>query len=272
MDTASDYLLMRGGGDPQSSSEFKERNRTILKARSRLRVLPEDLTIVPFTDRPDRGHGTARVGVGGGWRNNDAYEELAFRGVYHDLLDPEPGYTPDAQIEVLSVGVRHYHRRDQTRLERFGLLNMVSLSPMDTLFRAPSWKLNLGMNTIRHNTCELCSNGVAGGGIGAAFETKWLRREVYFGFAEFEANYSRAYEERHRIGGGGTVGVLADLTERWKIMASTTYLKYPLGDRSDDWRWSIGQRYTLSQNVALRLEYHHRDHDNDVQLLLHAYF
>lgn len=272
MDTASDYLLMRGGGAPQSSSEFKDRNRTILRARSRLKVPPEDLTIVPFTDRPDRGHGTARVGVGGGWRNNDAYEELAFRGVYHDLLDPEPGYTPDAQIEAISVGLRHYHHRDQTRLERFGLLNMVSLSPMDSLFLAPSWKLNLGMNTIKHKACDLCSNGVAGGGIGAAFETRWFRREVYFGFAEVEANYSRAYDERHRIGGGGTVGVLADLTERWKIMASSTYLKYPIGDRSDDWRWSIGQRYTLSQNLALRLEYHHRDHDNDVQFLLHAYF
>jgi hypothetical protein len=143
---------------------------------------------------------------------------------------------------------------------------------MDSLFQTPSWKLNLGMNTIKHNACDLCSNGVAGGGIGAAFETRWLRREVFFGFAEVEANYSRAYEDRYRIGGGGTLGVLADLTERWKIMASSTYLKYPLGDRSDDWRWSVGQRYTLSQNLALRLEYHHRDHDNDVQFLLHAYF
>lgn len=272
MDTASDYLLMRGGGDPQSSSEFKDRNRTILRARSRLKVPPADLTIVPFTDRPDRGHGTARVGVGGGWRNNDTYEELSFRGVYHDLLDPEPGYTPDAQIEAISVALRHYNRRDQTRVERFGLLNVVSLSPLDNLFKAPSWKLNLGMNTIKFNACDLCSNGVAGGGVGAAFETRWLRREVFFGFAEVEANYSRAYDDRYRIGGGGTFGLLADLTERWKLMASSTYLKYPLGDRSDDWRWSVGQRYTLSQNFALRLEYHHRDHDNDVQFSLHAYF
>ncbi|MGE3154432.1 MAG: DUF4105 domain-containing protein [Nitrospiraceae bacterium] len=272
MDTASDYLLMRGGGDPQRSSVFKDRNRAILLARSRLKVLPEEPPIVPFTDRPDRGHGTARVGVGAGWRNNDAYTELAFRGVYHDLLDPEPGYTPDAQIELVSVGLRYYHNQDQTRLERFGVMNVVSLSPMDNLFKAPSWKMNLGMNTIKYNTCDLCSNGVAGGGIGAAFETRWFKREVYFGFAEVEANYSRAYDDRYRIGGGGTLGVLADLTERWKLLVSSTYLTFPLGDRSDDWRWSVGQRYTISQNLALRLEYHHRDHDNDVEFLLHAYF
>ena len=110
------------------------------------------------------------------------------------------------------------------------------------------------------------------GGIGAALESRLLRREVLFAFAEAEANYSRAYEERHRVGGGGTLGLLADLTERWKLMASGTYLRYALGDKSDDFRWFVGQRYTLSQNLALRLEYNHRDHDNDVLFTIQAFF
>jgi hypothetical protein len=110
------------------------------------------------------------------------------------------------------------------------------------------------------------------GGIGGAIESRFLKREVLFAFAEAEANYSSAYQERHRIGGGGTAGILADVTERWKIMLSTTYLYYPLGDRSDDFRWSVDQRYTLSQNLALRLEYHHRDRDDDVLFNLQAFF
>ena len=128
------------------------------------------------------------------------------------------------------------------------------------------------MNTIRHGTCRLCSNGNAGTSIGGAIETTAVRREVWFAFADVEGNYSRAYDERHRIGGGGTIGVLADLTARWKLLASTSYLRYPLGDNSEDWRWTIGQRYTLSQNWALRMEYSHREHDNDVLLTVHAYF
>jgi opacity protein-like surface antigen len=91
-------------------------------------------------------------------------------------------------------------------------------------------------------------------------------------FAEAEGNYSHAYEERHRIGGGGTVGVLADLTERWKLMGTGTYLKYALGEKSDDIRWSVGSRYALSQNWALRLEYNHRDHDNDMLFTIQAFF
>jgi hypothetical protein len=113
---------------------------------------------------------------------------------------------------------------------------------------------------------------VLGGGIGGALESKWLRREVFFAFAEVEANYSVAYDDRYRAGGGGTVGVLADLTPRWKIMASGSYLKFPLGDKSDDVRWFVGQRVTLSQNMALRLEYRHRDYDNDVVFSVQGFF
>ena len=65
---------------------------------------------------------------------------------------------------------------------------------------------------------------------------------------------------------------MADLTERWKILASTSYLRFPLGDRSDDFRWFVGQRYTLGQNFAVRLEYNHRDHDNDVMFAVQAFF
>ncbi len=272
LDVASDYLRYKSDTNEEAAAPFKERNRALLTTRSELRVSSEDLKIAPFAKQPDLGHQTSRASLGGGWRNNDTFEELTVRAGYHDLLDPEVGYTPDAQIELASVAVRHYNRADQTRLERVTLANVLSLSPMDPLFHAPSWKINVGMQTIRHHTCLLCSNGVINGGIGAAVESHWLKREVYFAFAEVEANYSRAYEERHRIGGGGTVGMLADLTDRWKLMLSGSYLRYALGEKSDDVRWSVGQRYMLGQNLALRLEYNHRDHDNDVLFSVQAFF
>ncbi|HEY5627358.1 MAG TPA: hypothetical protein VIR79_05395, partial [Nitrospira sp.] len=191
---------------------------------------------------------------------------------YHDLLDPEPGLTPDAQIEVMSFSLRHYHHASQARLERFSPLNIFSLSPMDSLSKVPSWKFNVGMNTIAHRDCQLCANGYLNGGVGGAVESHLFGRQVYYAMAEVEANASRAYEENHRIGGGGTVGLLADLTDRWKLMASGTYLRYALGDKSEDWRWSVGQRLTLFSNLAFRVEYHHRSHDNDVLATLHLYF
>ncbi len=272
LDVASDYVRYTGERDEAQATSAREHNRQLLTARSLLRIPSEDLSILPFATQPESGHRTSRASLGGGWRNNDTFEEVSVRAAYHDLLDPEPGYTPDAQIEVGSISLRHYNRADQTRIERATLMNVLSLSPIDSLFRAPSWKLNVGMNTIKHGGCQLCSNWGFNGGIGAATETHLLRREVFFAFAEVEGNYSRAYEERHRVGGGASVGFYADLAERWRLLASTSYLRYALGDKSDDVRWSVGQRYTLAQNWALRLEYSHRDHDNDVLFTVQAFF
>ena len=272
LDLASDYLRYRIDTTDDPPPILKERNRAILAARSEIRLPSEEFRVEPFAKRPELGHKTSRVSAGAGWRNNSAFEELTIRAGYHDLLDPEIGYTPNAQIEIASVTMRTYNRHDQTRVERATLANVVSLSPMDSVFHAPSWKINVGMNTIKHGGCQLCSNGVMNGGIGAAVESRLLNREVYFAFAEAEANYSRAYDERHRIGGGGSVGMLADLTERWRLLVSGTYFRYPLGDKSDDFRWTVGQRFTLLQNLALRLDYNHRDHDNDVMFSMLAYF
>lgn len=272
MEAASDYLLLRTEGEGPEGGQYRERNRKVLSARSEIKAPPIDLPIAPYVKQPDLGHRTSRIGVGGGWRNDRAFEELNVRAAYHDLLDSEPGYTPDAQIEVISFALRHYHNGSQARVERFSPLNMISLSPVDSLFLAPSWKLHVGMNTIAHRGCQLCSNGNLNGGLGGALESHLLGRELWFAFAEADANVSGAYEEHHRIGGGGTLGLLADVTDRWKLMASGSYLRYALGEKSEDIRWSVGQRFAFAPNLALRLEYAHRSHDDDVLFTLHVYY
>ncbi len=272
LDVVSDYLRYKSESDEPDVKIYKERNQQVLNERSKLLIPSEEVEIRPYTKQPDVGHRTSRATVGGGWRNDDTFEEVSFRAVYHDLLDPEDGYTPDAQIEMLGLAVRHYNLAEQTRVERATLVNIVSLSPMDELFRAPSWKLNLGMQTIRHRGCRLCSNGLFNGGIGGALEYRLLKREVLFAFAEAEANVSSAYDEWHRVGGGATVGMLADLTDRWKLMAFGSHLRYPLGDKSDEFRWYVGSRYTLAQNWAVRADYNHRDRDDDVVFSIQAFF
>ena len=272
LDLVSDYLRYKGESDDPEVAVYKERNRRVLMERSVLSIPSQEFAIRPYTEQPDAGHRTTRMTVGGGWRNNDTFEEASFRALYHDLLDPERGYTPDAQIEALGLTVRHYNRTEQTRVERATLINITSLSPVDDLFRAPSWKLNAGMQTIRHRGCRLCSNGVLSGGIGGAVETALIKREVLYAFAEAEANISPAYDEYHRVGGGATVGILADVTDRWKLTGAGSYLRYPLGDKSDDIRWHVGSRYTLARDWAMRLEYHHRDRDDDLVFSLQAFF
>jgi len=243
-----------------------------LLARSRRRIPSPHVSIDPETSPPSQGHGTSRVGLGVGWRGDEVFEEVTLRAGYHDLLDPDPGYTPNAQIELLEVSLRHYEQREQFRLERLTLANIVSLSPMDALFHTASWKLRGGLQTITRDRCGLCSNWNVNGGIGVAVEGDVVGRTVLFTFAEVDANYGEAHEERHRVGGGVTAGVVANLGERWKVMAAGSYLAFPLGDQSDDGRAFAGLRYTLGQHWALRFEFNHRDQDDQGVFSVQAFF
>ncbi len=272
LDLASDYLRYKGVTDEKRAEAYKEKNQKILVERSKRRIRSEKFSVIPFTRPPENGHKTSRIGLGVGWRNHEMVEEVTARAAYHDLLDPDPGYTPGSQIELLAATIRYYNDREQLRLEELTLANVVSLSPVDTLFKTPSWKINAGMDTVVNDQDQLSSNWNVNGGIGLAFETRWLGGETYFAFAEVEAAYSEAYTDDHRVGGGGTGGVLIRLTDRWKFLGTGSYLKFPLGDRSDDARAFAGLRYTLHQNWALRFEFNHRDDDNQGVFAVQAYF
>ena len=272
LDLTSNFLRFKSVTDSEKSEEYKQQNQVILRERSTRKIPSSPFQVEPFTVSPEHGHNTVRVGIGGGWRNHELFEEISVRAAYHDLLDPDPGYTLDAQIELGDLRLRHYHRRNHFRIERFTLANVISLAPIDSWFFSPSWKIKLGMDTVKFRSCDLCSNGRVNAGVGGAAETQLLSREVWFLFGEFDANVSRAYEENHRVGGGVSGGVVANVTDNWKWQISAGYLGYLLGDRSDDIKISVGQRWTFAKNFAFRTTYTHHDRDNELLAVFHGYF
>lgn len=151
-------------------------------------------------------------------------------------------------------------------------MNIISLSPLDSLFPLFSWKVKTGLETVNRVHCRYCQSLNANGGVGLAAQTQWLRRAVYFAFAELDAGYSSAFARHYRIGGGGTVGLLLSPAKRWKMLASGTYLRYPLGEDAGAFGAFFGQSYALRRNWALRFEYRHRERDNEIAFRLLAYF
>jgi hypothetical protein len=272
LDVASDYLLYRAATESGDAASYRRRNQAVLLARSQLKVAPAPVAVKPVVGPPEQGHAIRRAGLGAGWRDGEFFNEINFRLAYHDLLDPEYGYTPDAQIEALGIALRRYHRSDHTRIERFTLVNIVSLSPVNDLFQSPSWKLDTGFHTVRHRGCRFCGVAHLNGGIGVSAESTWLKREVYFAFAELAAEYGRGFDTDYRLGGGATAGALIDMTERWKIGAAATYLRFPIGEKSGEWRVSAQQRYTLHKNIALRFDFNRRARTREYLINLQVYF
>ena len=145
IDLAIDYYQYHVIGREDEAIEERAQLHRLLQARSEFHVLPPPLFISPYTSQPELGHKPARAGFGVGWRQDEFFEEVTFRAAYHDLLDPDPGYVPNSQIELLSLSLRHYNTRDRTRLDRLTFANLISLTPIDALTQCllgrflPNW-------------------------------------------------------------------------------------------------------------------------------------
>jgi hypothetical protein len=93
-------------------------SRSILSARSRVGREQPTIHLFPHQQvRPDQGHGTSRIAVGGGRRDGANFVELRARPTYHDLMDPDAGYVRGAQIEYLDLAVRDYSGAIGARVE-----------------------------------------------------------------------------------------------------------------------------------------------------------
>src|SRR5207248_1642171 len=112
LEVTSHYLRYLSIVHDRDAALYRERNQTVLVARSGLKVQTEPVLINPIAPAPQQGHPTRRAGIGGGWRQDEFFEEINLRAAYHDLLDPEEGHSPDAQVQFLAAKLRHYERRN----------------------------------------------------------------------------------------------------------------------------------------------------------------
>ncbi|HUJ79776.1 MAG TPA: DUF4105 domain-containing protein [Nitrospiria bacterium] len=272
LDLASDDVEYRQMADPSLHERLAPRQQALLAARSELKIPSEPVVTPSTTGPPETGHDSMRTGVATGLQDREFFEEISVRAGYHDLLDNSDGYLPTAQIEVLGLRLRHYNTTGRNRIKDFTLLNILSLSPISVLSAMPSWTINASFGAVKEQSCGNCNAVNVDAGAGAAYETDLLVHAVLYAFAEADANAGNAFERDHQIGGGGTAGVLADLARRWKANLTVTYLSFPLGDRSSDFRSSLEQNLTLSRNLALRLDLSRRDAQDETMVTLLYYF
>jgi hypothetical protein len=244
----------------------------LLTARNRLPVAAAPIAVEPYATRPETGHASRRMGIGFGQRAGTAFVELTARASYHDLLEPDAGYTPDAQIEVLNVAVRRYEDSSRLVLDRLILLDITSLPPINALAPRPAWRIHAGWEPVPRPDCRDCIAFKLSGGLGLAAETRWPWRTVWFALPGLELDYSDEFVRDHRAGPALTVGALLQPTPGWKILAGTTWLDYRLGETSAATRVALQQNLALGQDWSLRTDWRHQDGGHEFGMRLQVYF
>jgi len=231
-----------------SREAYAPRLIDILRVRSGLPAVPLE---VPEPPAPEEGHDSLLVAAGGAVVAGDAALALRVRPVYHGILDPRPGYQEGAAISfgdtLLLDGPG-----EGLRLERFSLVEILSLVPVDSFHRSASWRLSVGFER----------EPVAGGGTRMPFAASWGaggtvragKALMLYGLPAVEGRAGGAFEHGGALGLGLYAGAVATPTERWTLHLEAGAQALLAGERSGRARLALGQGLSLGRNRALELE------------------
>jgi hypothetical protein len=250
-----------------------ENTRKILIERSRLgRPIKDQIDLIPFSSPPELGHGSARISTGVGKFESEFFEQLSLRPAYHDLLAKDTGYSRDSQMVFLDLNLRYYNDSNRTRLDSLKLVDIISLTPYDPLFKRKSWKLSIGVDKIEDINCDHCNSFKGNYGIGLGVNPGYPLPMLFYTLIDFEAEFSSRLGKGYRLGGGATTGVLFDITDHWRVQLLGDYLRFPLGDRSGYYKVAIHQRYAILQDLDVRVDLRRVENKKEWLFSMNYYF
>ena len=163
IDTALDLVDVRhgrdilSGGDPAADA-LRQR---LLEQRSAIPVPSDPLVIQPpRAGGPERGHGSMRLGAGGGASSADGpLVVLDGRIALHDLVDPPDGFSPQTQLEFLKARIALMPRSRSVRFDEASVFEATSLNGFGRLEQRVSWKAVAGAVRVTDAGCDGCAAG-----------------------------------------------------------------------------------------------------------------
>ncbi len=213
---------------------------------------------------PDQGHDPVRFKISAGSFHSadgtteidsESFVDLSIQPGFHDLLSNEAGQAPNSQINFLNLQIRYEEESESWQVQNFSLIDIISLYPISTLIQKPSWKINLGWQRIQDTGCLDCTPLIFNPGVGLAFQSNYHRREIYFAFLEADLEFDSDFDSGHRAGFGATAGILFDLSEKWRLALVANRTHFKEGQRDYVSETELRQRFTLSLNSELTLDF-----------------
>ncbi|MFN8391496.1 MAG: DUF4105 domain-containing protein [Bdellovibrionota bacterium] len=274
LELAFDYLNYRRLSGKAQSDEVPSVGRSLLLARSRIKADIPPLEVPTPVVHPEQGHDTSRFRVSGGFQDGRAYSLYDYRPAYHDLLDPQAGYTSGAELKFFGLALRQ-DEGDSVRISDFTPLAIRSLSPRDDFFKPISWKVDFG---IRRQELPGRKHGIlltqGEGGAGVSYAP--LPGLLVFALGETTLEYTTDYEDDYALGVEPDIGAYVDVSDNARVGLRGTSKHFFLGEEHREQQVSLESRYQLGRWSAFHLLLAHRfelgDYQNVVELGWQVYF
>lgn len=254
LETAYQYVQYQYVAHHLELDDYRKRSFKLLLARNKI---SENGTISELEEgrSPILTHDSMRVTAGSGFRNGDAFQEISYRPAYHSLTDNNYGFLRGAEINFLNAVMRHYDKSNKTVLQKFDIVGIKSISPIDMMFKPISYVIEA--NVAREFNPETEKEGYAfnlkvGGGSSYALSDEiWV-----YALGNSYLAYGGFLPHNNYAGLGAAVGAFADF-ESWRLLieAEKVFATSKFGDRI---KYKAEAAYTLNRNNALALEYHYQ--------------
>ncbi len=259
LDTAYELFRFEAGQEDYEPPEQAHED-ALLEARAGIAVTTDAPPVHPPAPL-EAGHASSVTGLGGGASETGPFVQFTLRPALHDLLGAQRGYAPNTEIGFFRLDLRQPADVGLPVLERFDILRIVSLVPLDPWVRKPSWRLATGVERVREDGCERsrCAFYHFTVGPGVAVGGPLL---TAYAFLDVELGAGGVFRDDYRIQGGASVGGLAQPLSFFRLLVEASYLYPLLGvDRpapvpgpadGAPFRLQAAASFRLSRNVELR--------------------
>jgi len=258
------YLVVK---KKQNSPENRKKSLALLSARSRIPVQDVFDPIVEPDIRDDEGHFTHRATVALGQQNNDEFIDLQMRMAYHELMDLPDGFIRGGQIEMGALtlrGINKYARsgskEDEAfalQLQRFSIINILSLGSRDHFQQPISWRVNTGFDRFILEGSDLFAHLDVGGGysfdVDFGGEQSTTDLGQVYGLLEARLKASGQFDDDYQLSAGAQVGWLYQGSQ-WQMNVYGSWLPSVLGEDFDYQDTVVALGSKLDKNLQLRLE------------------
>lgn len=251
LETAYQYIQYQYINEKTDIKDYRKKSFGVLKKRNLLNAKPT-FDELKEGNNPVYSHNSAMISLGIGVQNGNVFEQFSIRPAYHSLTDNNNGFLKGAQINFLNTVLRHYDKDNKYVLEKADILELTSLSPVNNIFKAPSYKIDLKIQRLTNP--KTLNKGYAFTSSFAGGATFALNDNIYtYILSSVDFSYGGFLPNNQYIGAGFNTGLLATYNKIGikgdikKVFASSS-----IGSKTNI---DIALNFYLTQNMAFEASF-----------------
>ncbi len=238
------YFYVSGRIDKKT---YQKRYLSVLRARSGLGMTgggENDVRVAPGP-RPDSGHSSMRFEVLSGARTREGvFVSAGIRPVFCDLLDSDFIDDAGAQIVFARLLARYYPARRKLALNRFDLVDIISLGPRRPFFSPLSWRFYTGLKRMPMGSGKERLYGSISAGFGPCWPVPGGL--LFYTLADAGIEMTGAMENNHALGAGVEAGFLLNRNKIWKGRIYCRAARFFSGDRHGEIESGVEADFRIS--------------------------